>query len=69
VTSIPQVIGKVFAEAYRRDPGHAQPRLVIVDGNNVRPREPPCPACADTGAASDRVSDAGCADLCAFHRV
>jgi len=44
-----QVIGETFAEAHRRDPGHVRPMLAVVDGNNVRLREPPRPACADTG--------------------
>ena len=42
---IPQVIGEAFADVHRRDPGQAWPRLAVVDGNNVRPREPPRPAC------------------------
>jgi hypothetical protein len=55
---IPQVIGEAFAEAHRRDPGHVRPMLAVVDGNNVRLREPLGPACADTGC-SDRVCGGG----------
>ena len=41
---IPQVIGEAFAEAHRRDPGDVRPMLAVVDGNNVRLREPPRPS-------------------------
>jgi hypothetical protein len=33
---IAQVIGDAFAEADRRDPGHARPWLAVVDGNNAQ---------------------------------
>jgi hypothetical protein len=33
---IPQVIAEGFAEAQRRDPGHARPWFAVVDGNNAQ---------------------------------
>jgi len=33
---IPRVIGEGFAEAQRRDPGHARPWFAVVDGNNAQ---------------------------------
>jgi len=33
---IPQVISEGFAEAHRRDPGHARPWFAVVDGNNAQ---------------------------------
>jgi hypothetical protein len=54
---IPQVIGEAFAEAYRRDPGHARPRPAVVDGNNVRPESHHAQR-ALIPSASDRMSNA-----------